>query len=515
MRLNYFIVFILQLLSSVKTQRDRGPPDISPQERQFRVVYEWRTLDFAYRSEQDRSAAIFRGEYIPRNVIISDIKPYANRLYLTTPRMLPGSPSTLGYIVAPDNNGKTDPEIEPYPSWQMNEIGNCSALQFVQGIAIDAKGILWAVDSGRVNTLLPANNQLVCNPKLMLFDLKRNGTLILRYDFPEEVVARGTNYLNKIVIDDANGDFAYITDNNGQDPGIVVYSRRINRSWKVRENSSMRANRDAVAFAVNGTNLNFSIHIDGLAIGPYYNPVSGDVNLDAQGSYSIEQNYERNVYYSPLSSYHLYSIPASRLRDPEFARRATPRQVLAEVTDHGLKTSQSDGMIMDNYGFLYFGLLRNHAICRWDSYRPFTYDNQQIIAKDNTHIQWTDGMGFDENGNLYVVVNRLHNFVAGRLREDEVNFRILRAKTGTLSYVHTGRPSLIEENILNIGGTGPIYEIHSNTLGSGISSTTPIALGSALGSVGGYYNTNSASHHNHIASTLIFGLIALVVKYLI
>lgn len=49
----------------------------------------------------------------------------------------------------------------------------------------------------------------------MLFDLKRNGSLVLRYDFPEDVAARGTNYLNKIVIDDANGDFAYITDNNG------------------------------------------------------------------------------------------------------------------------------------------------------------------------------------------------------------------------------------------------------------------------------------------------------------
>jgi hypothetical protein len=74
----------------VLTQRDRGPsPDISPQDRQFRVVYEWRTLDFAYRSEQDRSAAIFRGEYIPRNVIISDIKPYANRLYLVRGVCLP------------------------------------------------------------------------------------------------------------------------------------------------------------------------------------------------------------------------------------------------------------------------------------------------------------------------------------------------------------------------------------------------------------------------------------------
>jgi hypothetical protein len=77
--------------------------------------------------------------------------------------MLPGSPATLGYTVAPDNNGKTDPEIEPYPSWQMNEIGNCSALQFVQGIAIDARGILWAVDSGRVNTLLPGKCLIICD----------------------------------------------------------------------------------------------------------------------------------------------------------------------------------------------------------------------------------------------------------------------------------------------------------------------------------------------------------------
>lgn len=73
---------ILQLCSNVLLQRDRGPPDVSASDRQFRVVYEWRTLDFAYRSEQERSAAIFRGEYVPRNVIISDVKPYANRLYL-------------------------------------------------------------------------------------------------------------------------------------------------------------------------------------------------------------------------------------------------------------------------------------------------------------------------------------------------------------------------------------------------------------------------------------------------
>lgn len=154
----------------------------------------------------------------------------------------------------------------------------------------------------------------------------------------------------------------------------------------------MKAARNAVAFAVNGTNLNFSIHIDGIALGPYYNPTTGDVNLNNQGVYNPDQNYERRVFYSPLSSFHLYSLPASVLRNPELVRQSSPREILEAVTDHGLKISQVDGMTMDNYGILYYGLLRNHAVARWDSYRPFSYDNQQIIAKDDTHIQWTDGM---------------------------------------------------------------------------------------------------------------------------
>lgn len=318
--------------------------------------------------------------------------------------------------------------------------------------------------------------QISCYPKILLLDLKRNGTIIRRYEFPEEVAARGTNYLNKLVIDDAFGGFAYITDNSGSDPGIVVYSKRLNRSWKIRENNSMRAARNAQEFSVNGTNLNFAIHIDGIALGPYYNPDTGStapslnpLNPLARNRYiQRSQEYERNVYYSPLSSYHLYSIRASLLRDPEFARRASPREVFEAVTDVGLKVSQTDGMIMDNRGTLYYGLLKESAIGQWDSYLPFTLDNQLIVARDENFIQWIDGMSFDEEGYLYVVVNRLHNFVAGRLQPNEVNYRILRAKTGTLSYVYTNNGGArAPDDLLNHG----IY-LHDN-FGNGISSTTP------------------------------------------
>lgn len=315
-----------------------------------------------------------------------------------------------------------------------------------------------------------------CSPKLLLLDLKRNGTILRRYEFPEEVASRGTNYLNKIVIDDAFGGFAYITDNSGADPGIVVYSKRLNRSWKVRESNSMRAARNAQEFIVNGTNLNFAIHIDGIALGPYFNPDTGLVQnqippIGQRNQFNLRQNnFERNVYYSPLSSYHLYSIPASFLRDPEISRRATPRDVFAAVTDVGLKRSQTDGMIMDNRGILYYGLLAHNAIAQWDSYAPFTEDNQLIIAKDDSFIQWVDGMSFDEDGYLYVVVNRLFNFVAGRLQPNDINFRILRAKTGTLSYVYTNNNGLgarAPEDILNRG------LILNDAFGNGIASTTP------------------------------------------
>lgn len=129
-----------------------------------------------------------------------------------------------------------------------------------------------------------------------------------------------------------------------------------------------------------------------------------------------------------------------------------------------------------------------------------------------TIFHFSPGMGFDELGNIYVVINRLHNFVAGRLREEEINFRILRSKTGTLSYVHTGRPSIVEENLLNIGGSGPIYEIHDNNLGNGfVSSTTPISLGS----VGGQYFNSASSYHITTNTIALSGLLAMFAKYLI
>lgn len=205
-----------------------------------------------------------------------------------------------------------------------------------------------------------------------------------------------------------------------------MYSRNLNLSWKVREPNSMRASKEALSLTVNNIYLNFSIHIDGIALGPYYSVSNAEL-----------QN-ERNVYYCPLSSYHLYSIPASVLRDAHFSDNTDSRDIFQFVTDHGLKSSQTDGMVMDNLGILFYGLLNENSIAQWDSIKSFTLENQEVIAQDRYHIQWVDGMGFDEAGFLYVVVNKFQRFIHRQLDLSQVNFRILQSKTGSLSYIYSG-----------------------------------------------------------------------------
>ena len=58
----------------------------------------------------------------------------------------------------------------PYPSWEMQTVGKCSAFQFIQSMEIDPEGRMWMADNGYVgNTKNP-----LCPPKLYVVDLKTN-----------------------------------------------------------------------------------------------------------------------------------------------------------------------------------------------------------------------------------------------------------------------------------------------------------------------------------------------------
>lgn len=371
----------------------------------FQVVFQWNTIDVIWPSEEKQNYATEHGDYIPANNFIAGVKFWKGKMYLTVPRWKSGVPVTLGVTSATVVNGNTAPKLEAFPNWDMQEVGDCNAFQLVQSIEIDPKGRMWVLDSGKMSPL-SVEVKITCPPRLVILDLENNGEILRTYEFPPQVARHGTAHLNDIVLDHEDGGMAYITDSDREDPGIIVYSLSNNTSWKVRHDS-MKAKPEAVRFMVSKNLINMPISVDGIALSPA----------------SVE---DRQVYYSPLSSFHLYSIPTSVLK-------SNLSNVDEHVKELGKKISQTDGMMMSAKGALYFGLLADDAVAMWDTKQSFT-TGQRVISRDHERMQWPDTFAFDENGNFYCVTNSLQNILTNRVNTSVPNYRIVRAKTAVKSY---------------------------------------------------------------------------------
>ncbi|PNF17318.1 hypothetical protein B7P43_G04985 [Cryptotermes secundus] len=383
----------------------------------FGVTYEWNKLDFTWPDDSFKARFLDSSQFIPENTTISGVKVWRDRLYVTLPRWRRGVPVTLASVPLPTAGRylNTSPKLEPFPSWEMQHVGNCSALQNVQNVEIHPDGYMWVIDSGRVDTLSQHPDSR-CAPKIFVFDLSSGtspGVIVREVTFPDSVISRDT-YLEDIVLDTDGSGYTYISDSSENDPGLIVYSWKENRSWKVRDGRSMRADPGVRSLSINGVYVDINRNIAGLALSP------------------VSDSGQRRLYYSPLGSYSLFSIPTSVLRDETHA----VGDVSGYVKTHGRKRSISQGMVMDSHGVLYYGLLGENAITKWDTNLPFE-GNQHKIAQDNNLLQWPASFGFDSQlRNLTVVSNRLQNFLSGRVHLNEPNFRIITAFTGTKSYLY-------------------------------------------------------------------------------
>lgn len=244
----------------------------------FQVIFEWNSLEFDWQSKDEQKYAILRGDYIPANNFPSTVKFWKGKMYVTIPRWKEGVPITLGVASAtpsvapmmpsdaPTTSAKnmTAPKLAAFPNWNKQKLGDCTAFQLVHSIEIDPKGRMWVLDTGR--TLSLREPRIDCPPRLVILDLENDGEVLRTYEFPDEVARRGNTYLNDIVLDHEDGGMAYITD-NGDDPGIIVYSLAKNTSWKVRH-ESMRAKPEAVGFRVANMNVIKPVHVDGIALSP-------------------------------------------------------------------------------------------------------------------------------------------------------------------------------------------------------------------------------------------------------
>ncbi|BFZ09586.1 hypothetical protein BsWGS_12625 [Bradybaena similaris] len=417
-----FLSVGLALCVSVLMKPASGDNSNTPSAAPAEVVYEWVSVDYDWPSDGVKRQFEQDGRYVPSHNLVSGVKTFKDRVYLTVPRLryARGVPSTLNLVVPRGNISV----LRPFPSWEWQELGNCTALQCVMSMEVDPiSGHMYVIDVGRSGFFGNVSNQtapVLCPAKLVVFDLA-DGHLVRSHDFPEDLVSKETNFLNDIVLDRGSASsslvrWVHVTD--AVDAKLVTFSLLTNQTH-VLHHSSMNSDPGSGSdITVNGQTYKLNTPIDGLAM-------SADFKF---------------LYYCPLGSRDLYQVPTEVVRYPgeDFADY---------VRFVGSKISQTGGM---TYGTdnLYYGALTRNGVYRWEvsqDERNQGVDaaNVQLktevqLVRDDERLQWPDSFTVDEFGRLWFTACRAQLFLLGDMDfsgGQGPNFRVWRVDIEEKGYL--------------------------------------------------------------------------------
>jgi len=443
----------LALLFFVAAVSAAALSDVEPE-----LKYHWNEVNFTWQTQEDYDDWVNNNG--PHNCMPAGIKiSHDHQMFVSFPRWNPHVPATLTRVIEDENGNAV---FEPYPSWEMNEEGNATALQSVLGFEIDADDRIWILDQGRVNN----QEALPGSVKLVVWDIPSN-SLVWSYSFPEDVAPLNTSFLNDLVID-TRRQRVYITDSglpldasidNKTYGALIVFDIENKTSWRVLELQECTI-ASSLWIVINDRKVN--------PTSPMRTGADG-IALTADGS---------TVYFLPLTSHALYSLSAELLADPDTTEETLLKEVTEITPDRG---SASDGLACDYNNNLYLTSLEGNGIIRMtidgDNY---SFDQ---LTQNASAMRWPDTLGFDHSGNIVYLTNSLYLFVSNGIDwDDPYNFCIWYYKTNTGSYLDTPNfsSSSNSESQSSFGSSGSNSESQSS---SGSSSSKSESQSSSGGQI--------------------------------
>lgn len=297
---------------------------------------------------------------------------------------------------ADDHRGPTlaelrDGHLIPYPNAAMSLPSDAPAsdrLLSVHGMTTDTRGRLWLIDDGkRAGQPIPAGGA-----KVVGID-PATGRVFAKVVLTPPAM-REDSHMNDLRVDLTHGaeGTAYIADSSfGTTPALVVVDIASGRQRRVLADDPSTHAVDGFLTVLEGRPLRYDAHHQRFPVGG----VDG-VTLSADST---------RLYFSPLTSRRLYSIPTALLSD----FRVDDPQLAAAVRDEGEKGA-ADGLATDADNRLYTTDFEHDAIMRRDPDGHF-----DVVARD-PRIVWPDGI-FAAERYVYVTLgqwDRLPGFNDGK-----------------------------------------------------------------------------------------------------
>ncbi|AMV44311.1 L-dopachrome tautomerase-related protein [Paraburkholderia caribensis] len=318
------------------------------------------------------TVATFSGP-MPTGVTVAE----GGRIFVNFPRWGDDVQYTVGEL--------RDGHVVPYPNAEINRADTSHpATHFlsVQSVVADGHGRMWVLDTAAPNFSEPVPG----GAKLVAIDLKTN-RVVKTIVFPTNVM-RAQTYVNDMRFDFRVGKagVAYVTDSSLSGVGgLIVIDldsgkaiRRLTGDVSTSADPTFVPVVEGTSLKIreaNGSTKPFSVASDGIALSP-----DGET-----------------LYYCPLSSRHLYSIPTAMLRDTSIS----DAQLAAAVKDLGEKGA-SDGLASDANGNVYAGDYEH------DSIRKLQPGGEWQTILHDPRVLWPDTLSIGNDGYLYFTANQLH-----------------------------------------------------------------------------------------------------------
>lgn len=333
---------------------------------------------------------------MPTGVTVTE----TGRIFVNFPHWGDDVPFTVGEI--------RDGKVVAYPDAAINKEDPkdpAKGLISVQSVVADGQGRVWLLDTAAPNFAAPKAG----GAKLVAVDLASN-KVVKTLVFPANVILPST-YVNDMRFDFRSGKegTVYVTDSSVSGPGAII----------VMDIASGKATRRLSGAKSTSVDPDFKPEVEGQAAlvskGPDGKPktmgvASDGIALSADG---------KTLYFSALSSRHLFAVPTEMLRDTSVSEA----QLNAAVKDLGEKGA-SDGLESDANGAVYAGDYEHNGI------RKRLADGSWQTIVHDPRVLWPDTLSVGPDGYLYFIANQLQRQAGFHNGKDlrEKPYSLLRVK---------------------------------------------------------------------------------------
>lgn len=265
--------------------------------------------------------------------------------------------------------------LTPFPNKELADTDSVSTLKLdsVLGIRSDADGIVWMLDNGMRSGR---------TPKLVGWSTKTEQLHRVIYLPPP--IAPKDAFVNDFAVDTRRNHIFISDPAGGNNAALIVVNLNSGTARRVLEGHSsvIPENVDLIIDQV-------AVQIkdkSGKLVRPHIgvNPITEDLNNEW-------------VYFGPMHGHSLYRIKADDLANDKLDEKTLASRV-QRYSDKPI----SDGMTIDKDNNIYLGDLAANAI------GIISGDRQYRRLAISTELSWVDSFSFGPAGQLYAVVNRLH-----------------------------------------------------------------------------------------------------------